>query len=352
MKESLAAIARDYLGHGNITSPRELAEALCRCGELLDLWPSGGLKLVELRRLVTKAVRIRSYRTFGVAKRSGGCRTISAPVGRLKDIQRAINLLLQAKTDVTASATGFVEGRSVIDTARPHVGCRVVANFDIEDFFPSVTKQMVREAFKREMGAYIVSHEAVNLLCSLVTMPDSNGHEALPQGAPSSPMVSNLVLARLDRRLERFASERGLAYTRYADDITLSGSWFSPGAKAWVEQIVTSEGFRLNRAKIKELPPAQRQSVTGITVNEKLNVSRGFIRSLRVCLHLWESRGYDEAAAIYRRDFRNGEEVDFARAMRGKVNYIAMIKGRQDPVFLKYMRRLKALEESRESREP
>lgn len=344
MKESLAAIARDYLGHGKITSPRELAEALCRCGELLDLWPNGGLKLVELRRLVTKAVRSRSYRTFGVAKSSGGCRTISAPVGRLKDIQRAINLLLQAKANVTASANGFVEGRSVVDNARPHVGCRVVANFDIEDFFPSVTKRMVREALKREMGGYFVSHEAVNLMCSLVTMPDSDGHEALPQGAPSSPMVSNLVLARLDRRLERFASERGLAYTRYADDITLSGTTFTPGAKSWVEQIVSGEGFRLNRAKIKELPSDRRQSVTGVTVNEKLNVGRDYMRHLRVCLHLWESRGYAEAATVYRRDFRGGEEVNFRLVLRGKINYIGMVKGRKDPVFLRYMRRLIALE--------
>ena len=347
MKEShIAEAAREYLGAGTVKSSRDLAVAICRCGELLDLWPLGGLTLSHLRRLSTKAVRKECYRTFSIPKRAGGTRQIAAPTGRLRDIQRAINLLLQARVRVMECATGFVCGRSVTDNALPHIGSHVVVNLDIENFFPSVTKRMVRESLKLETREWLESHESVNMLCSLVSMPDGEKSEVLPQGAPSSPMISNIVLGRLDRRLAGFARERGYAYTRYADDLTLSGREIrnmSASDMKLIERIVAEEGFKLNRRKIKQQGAGHRQSVTGLTVNERINVSRDFVKNLRVCLHLWETRGYEEASGIYRRDFRGGEDVDFARAIKGKINYIAMVKGRRDPVFMAFSRRLRLL---------
>jgi len=153
------------------------------------------------------------YRRFSVPKRRGATRQIDAPGDKLKDLQRRVLHRLLNPLGVADSATGFVQGRSIVDNARPHAGRPVVINLDLADFFPSITAQRV-EAVWRALGW---NDEAARILSAICTLEGR-----LPQGAPTSPALSNQVCRHLDARLERLAASVGGTYTRYADDVTIS----------------------------------------------------------------------------------------------------------------------------------
>ncbi|MEP7356252.1 MAG: reverse transcriptase domain-containing protein [Anaerolineales bacterium] len=241
------------------------------------------------------------YTRFTIPKRRGGLRQIEAPGEKLKDLQRRILRKLLNPLPVPAAATGFVLGRSVVDNARPHVGQGVVINLDLADFFGSISEQRVRELFQaRGWNA-----EAAGILARICT---SDGR--LPQGAPTSPALSNLACWRLDARLAALARKVGGHYTRYADDITLSlpalgrnkrrrphrgprasGRANRPAGPSrslitWVSQIIAGEGFQIQRRKRIRIQRAhQRQTATGLIVNQKVAVPRATRRLVRAMQH-------------------------------------------------------------------
>ncbi len=149
-------------------------------------------------------------------------RHIVAPNSELKAVQSCINRLVQVLYEPHECATGFIRGQSVKSNAERHLGSICMLNIDMKDFFPSITKDRVRRALKEELSEQILSAEVRNMICSLCTIPTPDGGEVLPQGAPTSPVLSNIVLKRLDRRIAAFAEAHGYNYTRYADDITFS----------------------------------------------------------------------------------------------------------------------------------
>jgi RNA-directed DNA polymerase len=249
------------------------------------------LSVAELR-----AVRP-SYRAFSLPKRSGGTRQILAPEARLKAVQRRILRRLLARLRCHPAATGFERGQSIVTNARAHVGQAVVVQMDIRDFFASTRSARVRQFFRR-IGW---NRPAANLLVRLCT------HEGgLPQGAPTSPRLSNLVNVRLDARLTGLAALRrfrGLGpsapagcyelratYTRYADDLTFSFPSDDPKAVRylihWTKAIVASEGYVLHRRKKLYIRRRHdRQQVTGLVVNEHVNLPRTVRRWLRAVEH-------------------------------------------------------------------
>ncbi len=153
------------------------------------------------------------YSRFTIPKRRGGVRTIEAPNDKLKALQRSVLRRLLNPLPMRQAATSFVPGRSIVDNARPHLGRAVVVNLDLADFFPAITVERVTEVWAGlGWGA-----EAASVLTRICT---HEGH--LPQGAPTSPALSNLVCRRLDARLEALIQRSGGRYTRYADDITIS----------------------------------------------------------------------------------------------------------------------------------
>jgi len=166
---------------------------------------------------------------------------------------------------------GFVRGRSALTNAEPHVGTAVILKLDLLDFFGNVDRRAAYRAFRFAGYSRAVSH----LLTDLAILDG-----VLPQGAPTSPDLANLAAYRMDVRLTKFAENNALAYTRYADDLTFSGS-FTPLAQRAIEFIIRDEGFSPNEKKLRYLLRDQRQSVTGITVNEKLNWPRTRRRWLR-----------------------------------------------------------------------
>jgi retron-type reverse transcriptase len=233
--------------------------------------------MLELQDLLSGA----HWRKFHVPKRSGGVRVISAPSPTLKGVQRQI--ITEVEFPVHPAAHGFVEGRSIVTNAAVHVGKEVVVNLDLHDFFPSITSDRVEGLF-RQLG-YSVKVAAV-----LAQLTTKDG--CLPQGSPCSPAITNAICFSLDNRLDELARKLCLTYTRYADDLTFSGSLSSTkGLPDAVKEIVEAEGFTLHPDKTKVQYKNDCQLVTGIVVNTKLGVQRQLLLRWRAVVHQIERDG-------------------------------------------------------------
>jgi len=222
-----------------------------------------------------------SYQEFSIPKRSGGKRTIEAPSPELKSVQRQILRRVLGRLRAHPAATGFERGSSIVRHARQHQGRAVVMRLDVKDFFPSTTATRLRRYFRR-IGWNRPATAILLRLCA---------HKGrLPQGAPTSPRLSNLVNYRIDARLAGMASRLGAVYTRYADDITLSFD-HEDHAKVhylqrFVRKVLLSEGYVLHtRKKLSVRRRHHRQLVTGLVVNERVNLPRPVRRWLRAVEH-------------------------------------------------------------------
>ena len=243
------------------------------------------------------------YVTFAVPKRSGGERLIMAPKTRLKALQRRLHRLLVSKLPTSEYAHGFRTAHSVRSNAQPHVGKGVVLRLDIRDFFPSLHVGRVRGLLVALGYGYQVASVLAVLMTEAPRQPVTAGAirhfapvgpRACPQGAPTSPGVSNALLVKMDHRLAGLARKHGFVYTRYADDLTFSGEDLEKvhALRHLASRVVREEGFTVNRDKTLVMRRGSRQQVTGVTVNEVLGLSRQERRRLRAALHQasqWES---------------------------------------------------------------
>ena len=294
------------------------------------------------------------YRTFTIRKRDGSVRTIHAPQGSLKIVQQKLNHVLQAVYRPMAPVHGFARERSIVSNAMRHVKRRWVFNLDIENFFPTIH-------FGRVMGmfggrTYSLPRPAAMALAQICCY-----ESALPQGAPTSPIVSNMVCGPIDIQLRHLAAAHHCHYTRYADDITFSADVpqipatiavvTADGVKVGddLRRLLESNSFRINEAKVRLFAHSQRQKVTGLVTNEFPNVPRQFVRRVRGMLHAWERFGEEAAAAEFRaRHDRKQRRPDapqppFRNVLRGRLEFIRMVKGTTDPVFFSLWNRLSAL---------
>ena len=241
------------------------------------------------------------YTAFRVAKRRGGSRVIEAPSTTLKHIQRYIRRYITARVTLPDCVHGFRSGRSIITNARPHIGQQLVVRYDLRDFFGSVERSRVLSFFSRLGYAETVAR----LLASLCTLRGT-----LPQGAPTSPDLANIAAIRLDQRLSALAASRGFTYTRYADDLTFSGSAIAaPASRRAVEYIIRDSGFRPNDSKTAYLSQATRQRVTGLVVNARLNWPRDVRRWLRQEVYYLEKYGH--ASHAHRRGYTQAHYREF-----------------------------------------
>jgi RNA-directed DNA polymerase len=238
------------------------------------------------------------YVTFEVPKKNGGMRRLSAPHRLLAASQKWILTSILNSIPPHQNAHGFVTQHSVLTNAAPHVGSDFVINVDLEDFFPSITYHRVEGVF-RQLGYSPAVATILGLLCTEAPRHRlkinetiyhaASGPRSLPQGACTSPAISNLVARRLDRRMEAMSDKLGWQYTRYADDITWSRKGDATPSVGYVlariRHIVTDEGFRLNYSKTRIQRRSQRQVVTGIVVNDRTNISRSGMRQIRALLH-------------------------------------------------------------------
>jgi len=217
------------------------------------------------------------YSTFLIPKSNGTTIEINAPIPKLMWVQRWIldNILYQIS--VSDACKAFTPGASIIKNALPHVGAKVIVKMDIESFFPSIS-------FERVLGIYLEIGYVYPVALMLAKLSCYKG--VLPQGASTSPMLANLICRNLDLRLSSLAQKMGFFYTRYADDLTFSGSMtMVDGLLLSVAKIVKSEGFLLSEKKTKVMRRNASQRVTGLIVNSKANVPRKYYRKLRAIIH-------------------------------------------------------------------
>ena len=274
-----------------LDSPKGLAEAL-------------GLTVPELRWLAyhRDAATTIHYRRFTIPKRDGTARAIWAPLPKLKDAQRWILRNIVEKLLVHGSVHGFLPGRSTLTNAAAHASPTIVVKVDIKDFFPTVTLPRVKGVFRRagyregvasllallctESPREIVEHDGKIYYVAL-------GPRCLPQGAPTSPALTNTLGLRLDRRLSGLAKALGFRYTRYADDLTFSLPSDHQGPPrvgallGSVRRIVEDEGFSIHPDKTAVSRSGGRQRVTGLVVNGDLppRAPRELRRRLRAAIH-------------------------------------------------------------------
>lgn len=313
-EEKLAA-----LGLPLLQTPADLAAAL-------------GMTVSKLRWLCyhTEAATRIHYVQFEVPKKSGGTRTLSAPHVTLASAQDWVLGQILSKLPTEPAAHGFVPGRSTVTNAAPHAGRDAVVNVDLEAFFPSIGFARVRHLFTR-LGYSGAVATLLALLCTECPRRKvvydgtayfaATGPRGLPQGACTSPAVSNQIARRLDRRLTGLSAKLGLMYTRYADDLTFSAG---PGFRekvgyllARVRHIAQDEGFVLNPKKTRVQRPSARQSVTGLVVNATPAVQRDVVRRLRAILH----RAKSEGLAVQNRE----NHPNFRAWVEGMIAYISMV---------------------------
>ena len=293
---------------------------------------------------------LRNYHYVWRRKKGGGARLIEAPKLRLKLVQRAIVAQILKLVPVHPAATGFVRGRSIQSHAAPHVGRAVVVRLDLREFFPSISGARVTALFHTlgypERVAQLLAALCTNAVPrSVLRLEDaldtwkqgllSSRH--LPAGAPSSPMIANLCAHALDRRLSGLAKSFGAHYGRYADDLTFSGdAAFVPRTQTFaqlVTAIASEEGFRVHAQKTRIMRGGRRQSVTGLVVNERLNVARPEYERLKALLH---------NAALHGPESQNREGIArFQEHLRGRIAHVAATNPRRGERLLEEFGRIR-----------
>lgn len=292
------------------------------------------------------------YQTFGIPKKSSGIRQISTPVTALKIIQRKLNQVLQAVYETKPSVHGFVIGKNIVTNAQAHAKKRYVLNIDLKDFFPSIN-------FGRVRGMFMATPYGLHPKVATVLAQICCHNNQLPQGAPTSPIITNMICAKMDSQLQKLAKDCKATYTRYADDITFSTTLPKfPIDLAYIINdedgeklnlgntllnIIIENGFEVNEEKVRLQIKGNHQEVTGLTTNIFPNVDRRYVRQIRAMLHAWSQFGLEAAEKEYftKYDSKNKspkkEQQNFQQVIRGKIDFIGMVKGKDDPIYQKYL---------------
>lgn len=471
MKPNKQHIEEIRLGFANMQSKEDLLVLLNQANRILYGEKAKNFELKQLTFFSNPKIAGRRYKTFQIRKKSGGTRTIHAPVNGLKSLQITLAFILQCVFEPHKAATGFVWEKSIVDNANVHVGQNYVFNLDLKDFFPTIDQariwkclqlkpfnlknesiaipSMTYDAFKQailhsvdkeDLGIaklkfkytnkifidsehanfdtifgkdiygkpseqYCISLNApidffedkdlpnyvialtnpfytfddsepkkslwltkqvptinkiklANIVASLcccemeVERQNENGEWikvkkfVLPQGAPTSPILSNVVCQRLDHLLSGVAKRFGLRYTRYADDITFSSmhNVYQQDGEFMKElnRIITSQGFAIKDSKTRLQNTRSRQEVTGLVVNEKVNTPARYEKKVRQWLYLWKRYGYDKAQDCFERDYRKDKghikkkgKAHLDNVIAGKLAYLQMVKGEHNKAVQK-----------------
>ena len=299
------------------------------------------------------------YATFKIAKKSHGHRSISAPPSQIKILQLKFKTILDYIYKPKNCVYGFVADKCIVDGAAKHKKrAKWILNIDIEDFYPSINFGRVRGLFIA-MG---IGAKAASIWAHLVTYEGK-----LPQGAPTSPVISNMIAKQLDNKLLQLTRNFHLTYTRYADDLTFSttkntfpkqlaiysGTPLSPENVELQPHLVNAlhdSGFKINNKKTRLQSRYVRQEVTGLTVNEFVNVHRKSIRQIRAMLHAVKKYGYEKAGAEYIKKYAPSGRISadvltngkfdvgeyFRSVIYGKLAFIRMVRGKTDKCYVNF----------------
>ncbi len=246
---------------------------------------------------------------------------------------------------------GFVKGRGIRSNAQFHVGKRLILNIDLANFFGSIHAGRVRRRLM--VRPYVLTDDVATTIAKLCTLNDF-----LPTGAPTSPILANIVSSALDGALTEFARANGCFYTRYADDIT-----FSTNRRVFPKELVRradddiagvhasdelvalikSHGFTLQPSKTRLMNRDMRQEVCGVTCNVRLNVRRELYREIRGAMNAWRKYGLDLATQQWKAKFNWRNASDFERSLRGRIEHLIHIRGQNDSTVFNIVQQFNGL---------
>lgn len=277
------------------------------------------------------------YTTFELKKKNKNeTRTINSPIRQLLLIQQKIKCELEKFYRYPSEVNGFIKGKSIIDNAKQHINKKYVINLDIEDFFPSIHYGRIYGLFRSKLFNF--NKEISHLLTCLLTCDG-----ALPQGSPTSPIISNLIFYSTDKQIIKYCRNKSIVYSRYADDITISFdkteyiSLFFQNSMLKIlnsefENIFLNSGFSINQDKTRIQRYFMHQEVTGVKVNTKLNLNKSLKYQIRGTLHAIEKYGIENSTKEYCKknniDYNSRHQIKLINKLSGLISYWGMVKGK------------------------
>lgn len=289
----------------------------------------------------------KNYKEFEIQKKNGSIRQINAPQGGLAILQERAKTIIEYFYRPKKSAHGFIKGKGIYSNATNHTKKKYVVNVDLEDYFGTITFARVYGIFKSK--PFNFSHPAASILAQLCT-----NEGKLPQGACTSPILANLASAALDKQLTQLARRKNITYTRYADDITFSFNQHQVKEIVTLDSdrnfeigetlvsIIEKNGFKINYQKFRVQKRNESQKVTGLVVNDKVNLDRKYFRLTRSMIHKWrEDRLSASLIFVAEKGLKtesNKHAISiFRNHIYGRLSFIKMIRGGDFPLYLKLM---------------
>lgn len=313
-----------------------------------DLAKIFGMSYKELSEIIYKLPFEYRYAHFEISKKDGTKRIISKPNKKLKQIQKTLSETLYSIYKPRPSVHGFVKQRSVVSGAEKHLYKQSILNIDLEKFFDSIHFGRIKYLF---MAYPLNCNEEIATILAHISCHDNK----LPQGAQTSPILTNMICYKLDKELQNIARLCNATYTRYADDITFSFTTKKKKIPKQIvedtdvltispvlQQIIENNGFRINYNKVHLYQKKQRMLVTGIKVNEFTNVQRKYISKIRSMLYSWEKHGYINSKKEFETKYLTERHrvfsslPEYRNVIRGKLNYLKMVRSKRDIVYIKY----------------
>ncbi|MDR1115932.1 MAG: reverse transcriptase family protein [Tannerella sp.] len=287
-----------------------------------------------------KIINSPEYNQYTIAKKRGGKRHIFEPQKPLKRIQKRLNYYLQAcyLCIKPEEVHGFVINPhylnktpcNIVANAEAHTGKKHLLNIDLKDFFPSIPARKIKKLFTSPVFHF---NEQIATALTLLTTYEAK----LPTGAPTSPVLSNFVCLELDADLRNFCQENQLQFTRYADDLTFSSNEFiSNELILKIKDLIRRHGFEPNEKKVYLKSAHRKQTVTGLTVNKKVNVDRKRLKKIRAMLHDSTKNGLKTATQRHFNLTTPPDEAQqqlFIHRLSGYINFVGQVRGKEDPIY-------------------
>ena len=287
-----------------------------------------------LKKLYTISNHAEShYKVFKISKRNGKYRTIYEPDYTLKNIQRSILKNVLSERKISPFATAYQKSISLKENANPHLNKKKILKLDIKYFFPSIDFIKV---YTKAFPDNIYPNSIATILTNLVTY-----NNFLPQGAPTSSYISNLVLRSFDIKIGSFCQSKNIAYTRYCDDMTFSGEFNPQEIINLVKTELFKENFILNKKKIKIIKSNKAQIVTGIVCNEKLSIPRPYKKSIRQNMYYINKYGLNN----HLKYINYLDSKDYLNKLYGQILFVLQIE-KNNKEFLNYKNELIKLKEN------
>ncbi len=271
-----------------------------------------------------------NYNEIIIRKKSGNLRFLYEPSKILKSIQRRILKNVLEERKLSKYACAYRKNYGLLENCNVHVGKKIVLKLDIKNFFDSINfNKVYNECFYE--GLY---PKKLGMLFANLCIYNNK----LPQGAPTSGYISNLVMRSFDEKLGKYCELNNISYTRYSDDMSFSGSFNVNDLISYVETLLKENGFKLNKKKTKIITQKRRQQITGIVVNQKLNVRKTYRRKIRQEMYYINKYGLEN----HLNRLRLLDREKYLRQLIGRINFVLQVN-HNNKEFIKYKKTIMVL---------